>query len=151
MKKLRAFEIGAILFKLFADETKSEQFRKHYSDASFVSKLVSYAKAAGMKVVYPALLLQYLMKSDEVPLKTKLLISAALGYFILPVDFIPDFAPLIGFADDLGVLLLVLRKISTSVTPEIKQKARVHLRRWFGETDEEQLDELEMEFSYGKK
>ncbi len=64
-----------------------------------------------MKVVYPALLLQYMMKSDDVPLKAKLILSAALGYFILPIDFIPDFAPLLGFTDALGVLLLIIRQI----------------------------------------
>jgi uncharacterized membrane protein YkvA (DUF1232 family) len=103
-----------------------------------------------MKVVYPALLLQYLMKSEEVPLKTKLIISAALGYFILPVDFIPDFAPLIGFADDLGVMLLLLRQVATNVTPDIRMKARQHLYKWFGESDEAQLDDLELEFDSPK-
>lgn len=151
MKKVRAFELGAILFKLFSSETKSEQYRRHYSDASFGDKLKRMAKTAGMKVVYPALLLQYMMKSEEVSLKTKLLISAALGYFILPIDFIPDFAPLIGFADDLGVMLIILRQMATNMTPDIKLKARQHLHKWFGETDEAQLDELEMGFAAGKR
>lgn len=151
MKKRRFIELGAVLYKLFSDETKSEQYRRHYTDTSFVSKVKRVAKTAGMKVVYPALLLQYLMKSEDVSLKTKLIISAALGYFILPVDFIPDFAPLIGFADDLGVFLLILRQMTTSVTPEIKLKAREHLQKWFGETDEAELDEFEMELASGKK
>jgi len=151
MKKLRTIEIGAHLWGLFADEIKSARFRKHYSEASFLDKLKRVAKMAGMKVVYPALLLQYMMKSDDVSLKTKLIISAALGYFILPIDFIPDFAPLLGFADDLGVLLLILRKMATSITPEIKKNAREHLRKWFGETDEEKLDLLESEFTSGQK
>lgn len=132
---------------MFADEIKSARYRKHYSDASFLDKLKRIAKLAGMKVVYPALLLQYMLKSDEVSLKTKLIISAALGYFILPFDFIPDFAPLLGFADDLGVLLLILRKMAINITPEIKKNARKHLQKWFGETDEEKLDLLESEFS----
>jgi len=147
MKKLRAIEIGANLWGLFADEIKSAKFRKHYSDASFWDKLKRVAKLAGMKVVYPALLLQYMMKSDDVSLKTKLIISAALGYFILPIDFIPDFAPLIGFADDLGVLLLILRQMAVHITPEIRKNAREHLQKWFGETDEAKLDHLEQEFA----
>ena len=151
MKKVRAFELGAILYKLFSDESKSEQYRRHYSDATLGGKVKRVAKTAGMKVVYPALLLQYVMKSEEVSLKTKLIISAALGYFILPIDFIPDFAPLIGFADDLGVMLLLLRQVATNVTPDIKQKAREHLNKWFGQTDEAELNELEMEFAAGKK
>ena len=151
MKKRRAFEIGRSLFTLFSDEIKSEPYRRNYSDASFGGKLKRVAKTAGMKVIYPALLLQYLMKSDEVSLKTKLIISAALGYFILPVDFIPDFAPLIGFTDDLGVILLILGKMATSVTPDIKKKAREHLHKWFGQTDEAELDQLETQFAQGEK
>lgn len=87
------------------------------------------------------------MKSDDVSLKTKLILSAALGYFILPVDFIPDFAPLIGFADDLGVLLLILRQMAVHITPEIRKNAREHLHKWFGETDTVQLDLLDKEYS----
>jgi uncharacterized membrane protein YkvA (DUF1232 family) len=100
-----------------------------------------------MKVVYPALLLQYMMKSEEVSLKAKLILSAALGYFILPFDFIPDFAPVIGFADDLGVLLLVLRQMATHITPEIRKNAREHLHKWFGETDEGELDLIDKEYT----
>ena len=150
MKKFRTIQIGANLYSLFADEFKSAKFRKHYSDASFWDKLKRYSKVAGMKVVYPALLLQYMMKSDDVPLRAKLILSAALGYFILPIDFIPDFAPIIGFADDLGVLLLVLRQMAVYITPEIRKNAREHLHRWFGETDNDQLDLLEKEYASGK-
>lgn len=147
MKKFRTIQIGANLYSLFADEFKSARFRSHYSDASFWDKLKRYSKIAGMKVVYPALLLQYLMKSDDVPLKAKLILSAALGYFILPIDFIPDFAPLLGFTDDLGVLLLILRQMAVYITPEIRDQARAHLSKWFGETDTAQLDLLDKEFS----
>ena len=147
MKKFRNIQIGANLYSLFADEFKSARFRSHYSDASFWDKVKRYSKEAGMKVVYPALLLQYLMKSDDVPLKAKLILSAALGYFILPIDFIPDFAPLIGFTDDLGVLLLILRQMAVYITPEIRKQAREHVRKWFGETDSVQLDLLDKEYS----
>lgn len=149
MRKTRVLKLGTNLYRLFSDETNAENFRQQYSDASFWEKLKGYAKAAGMKVVYAALLLQYIMKSNDVPLKAKLIISAALGYFILPVDFIPDFAPMLGFADDLGVLLLVLKQMASNVTPEIKSQAREHLHKWFGETDSEQLDDLERKIAQG--
>ncbi len=147
MKKIKTIQIGANLYNLFADEFKSARYRSHYSDASFWDKLKRYSKVAGMKVVYPALLLQYMMKSDDVPLKAKLILSAALGYFILPIDFIPDVAPLLGFTDDLGVLVLILRQMAVYVTPEIKAQAREHLRKWFGEYDTTQLDLLDKENS----
>ena len=146
MKKFRTIQFGANLYSLFADELKSAKYRKHYSDTSFWDKLKRYSKAAGMKVVYPALLLQYLMKSDAVPLKAKLILSAALGYFILPIDFIPDFAPLLGFTDDVGVLLLILRQMAVYITPEIRAQARDHVRKWFGESSDVELDLLDKEY-----
>jgi uncharacterized membrane protein YkvA (DUF1232 family) len=135
------------LYSLFADEFKSARYRKHYSDASFRDKIKRYSKVAGMKVVYPALLLHYLLKSEQVPLRAKLILTAALGYFILPIDFIPDFAPLLGFTDDVGVLLLILRQMAVYVTPEIKKQAREHVQKWFGETDLQQLDLIDKEYS----
>lgn len=147
MKKFRTIQIGANLYSLFADEIKSAKYRKHYSDTSFWDKLKRVAKVSGMKVVYPALLLHYLMKSDDVPLKAKLILSAALGYFILPIDFIPDFAPMLGFTDDLGVLLLIIRQMAVYITPEIRKQAREHVRKWFGETDSTELDMLDKEYT----
>jgi len=146
MKKLKSIKMAANLYNLFADEVKSVRFRKHYSDATFGEKLKHVAKVAGKKVVYPALLLHYMLKSDTVPLKAKLILSAALGYFILPIDFIPDFAPLVGFTDDLGVLALIIRQMAVYVTPEIRTQAREHLQKWFGETDHRELDDYEKEY-----
>lgn len=142
-------QIGARLYSLFADDLKSTRYRKQYSDASFWEKLKRVAKVAGMKVVYPALLAHYLLKSDQVPLRAKLILTAALGYFILPTDFIPDFAPWLGFTDDVGVLLLILRQMAVYITPEIRKKAREHVRKWFGETDTAELDILDKEYTNG--
>jgi len=146
MKNFRIIPIASNLFKLFSDEFKSAKYRKHYSDESFWAKIKRYSKTAGMKVIYPALLLQYLMKSNDVHLKAKLILSAALGYFILPIDFIPDFAPLLGFSDDLGVLLLILRQMSVYVSPEVRKQARMHAIQWFGELKEEEFDHLDKEY-----
>jgi uncharacterized membrane protein YkvA (DUF1232 family) len=146
MKKFRTIQIGANLYQLFADERKSAGYQGYYSDGSFWYKLKYVARIAGSKVVYPALLLHYMLKSDVVSTKTKLIISAALGYFILPVDFIPDFAPLLGFTDDLGVFLLILRQMADHITPEIRKNARENIKQWFGEPDEHTLELLEKEF-----
>lgn len=146
MKKLRTIQLIRNLRSIFADDVKSAKYREHYSDATFWDKLKRVAKTAGMKVIYPAMLLQYMMKSDDVSLKTKLMISSALGYFILPIDFIPDFAPFVGFTDDLGVLMLVLQQLAGNVTPEIRKKAREHLHRWFKIVDDSELDEMDRKY-----
>lgn len=44
-----------------------------------------------------------------VPWQRKALVVLALLYFISPLDSIPDLMPLIGYLDDLGVVLAVTR------------------------------------------
>ncbi|MDX1284739.1 MAG: DUF1232 domain-containing protein, partial [Draconibacterium sp.] len=84
------------------------KYSKYFSETSLWEKVKKYSKEAGVKVVYAALLLYYAMKDKSVSLKNKLAITAALGYFILPTDAILDLTPIIGYSDDLGVLLFAL-------------------------------------------
>lgn len=47
--------------------------------------------------------------------RTMGLFALGLLYFILPVDFIPDFIPVIGYVDDLTVLMAIFKSISSDV------------------------------------
>ncbi len=118
-------------------------YSKYYSEKGLWEKIKKVSKIAGSKVVYAVLLLYYTMQDKSVSIKTKVSIAAALGYFILPTDAIFDFTPLIGYSDDLGVLLFTLARISSGITPEVKEKARIKLQNWFGEIDETELEEIE--------
>ncbi len=118
-------------------------YSKYYSEKGLWEKIKKVSKLAGTKVVYAVLLLYYTLQDKSVSIKTKVSIAAALGYFILPTDAIFDFTPLIGYSDDLGVLLFTLARISSGITPEVKEKARIKLQNWFGEIDEADLEEIE--------
>ncbi|HKI88122.1 MAG TPA: DUF1232 domain-containing protein [Draconibacterium sp.] len=119
------------------------EYLRVYSEKSLWEKIKKFSKSAGVKVIYAVLLLYFVMKSKNTTVRTKVTIAAALGYFILPTDAIFDLTPLIGYSDDLGVLLFALTQISSSITPEIKEKARQKLKDWFGEIDENELADLE--------
>ncbi|PIF06644.1 MAG: hypothetical protein CSA36_00650 [Draconibacterium sp.] len=120
------------------------KYSKYYSESSLMEKIRNYSKDAGAKVVYAVLLLFYTMKDKGISLKTRLTIAAALGYFILPTDAIFDLTPFIGYSDDLGVLLFALSQITTSITPEIREKARTKVNEWFYKgVDESEFLELE--------
>ena len=82
------------------------------------------AKKAGSSVVYAVLLLYYTLQKPEVPKKTKAVIIGALGYFILPVDLIPDMMLGVGFTDDLGALGIALFQVAMYIDDDIKQKAK---------------------------
>ncbi|MFW6246103.1 MAG: YkvA family protein [Tangfeifania sp.] len=119
------------------------QYSKYFSEESLWNKIKKFSKTAGTTVVYAALLLFYVMKSKDVTIKTKVSIAAALGYFILPTDAIFDLTPLVGYTDDLGVLIFALSQVSSNITPEMKEQARQKLGEWFGEINEEELQDME--------
>lgn len=123
------------------------QYSKYYSEESLWEKIKYFSKAAGTKVVYAVLLLYYAMIDSKVSLKTKIFIAAALGYFLLPTDAIFDLTPIIGYSDDLGVLLFALKQISSAITAEVKENARKKIAEWFNEIDEKELIELDEKLS----
>lgn len=113
-------------------------YSKYFSHESLSVKIKQFAKKAGSKVTYYVFLLYNVMNSRETPLKTRLSIAAALGYFIFPADMLPDLVPLLGFTDDLAVLLFALRQVSAHVTPEIKSRSREQCNRLFKISDEKE-------------
>jgi len=122
-------------------------YSKYYSENSLWEKIKRFSKDAGTKVIYAVLLLFYAMNDKSVSVKNKIYIAASLGYFIFPADAIFDFTPIIGYSDDLGVLLFALTQISASITPEVKEKARQKITEWFNDVDEKELLELEEKIS----
>jgi uncharacterized membrane protein YkvA (DUF1232 family) len=113
------------------DPENIERYGCHYDEPRLWKKLGDVAKRAGSKVVYPVLLLYYILQDKNVPLKHKAAIAGALGYFILPLDLIPDLVPLLGFSDDLAALAACIKFMIANVTPEVKEKANRKLETWF--------------------
>ena len=117
-------------------------FANKFSPSDFVDKVARIAKRAGAKLVYAALILYYTLQSDKVSKADKALIVGALGYMISPLDAVPDAIPIVGLTDDLAVLVYVLKKVWVNVEPEIKEKARTRLSKWFDEDEIKEIDEL---------
>ena len=117
-------------------------FANKFSPSDFVDKVARIAKRAGAKLVYAALILYYTLQSDNVSKADKALIVGALGYMISPFDAVPDAIPIVGLTDDLAVLVYVLKKVWVNVEPEIKDKARARLSKWFDEDEIMEIDDL---------
>ena len=109
-------------------------YEKNYSEASFQDKIQKYGKIAGSKVVYQALLLYYAATKSSTPLQVKLFIFGALGYFILPVDVIPDFIVGLGYTDDVAVILGVIKACQMYIDEDCKVKALLKTRELFGDS-----------------
>ncbi|MGR3812155.1 YkvA family protein [Jiulongibacter sp. NS-SX5] len=51
----------------------------------------------------------------DIELKNLVIMIASLVYFLSPIDLIPDFLPMLGYADDIALLTYVLRSVSEEV------------------------------------
>jgi uncharacterized membrane protein YkvA (DUF1232 family) len=63
------------------------------------------------------------------PMRAKGILLAALAYFVLPIDAIPDMILGLGFTDDLTVIVTAIAMIRSHMKPEHREKARETLER----------------------
>ena len=117
-------------------------YASKFSQTDFVEKVSRIAKRAGAKMVYAALILYYTLQSDKISAANKAMIIGALGYMISPLDVVPDAIPIAGLADDLAVLLFVLKKVWTDIDPDIQEKAKERLNKWFDADEIEEIQDL---------
>lgn len=92
--------------------------------ARVVIKLPTYAR-----------LVWGLMRDPRTPVGLKGILAAALAYVVLPVDLIPDAIPILGQADDLTVLLLVLDLFIQNAPPEVRAEHMARARAGTADLD----------------
>jgi uncharacterized membrane protein YkvA (DUF1232 family) len=66
----------------------------------------------------------YCAFDKETPLSVKATLAAAIAYFVLPVDAVPDVLPVIGFTDDAAVLATAIKLVADNVRPAHRAAAR---------------------------
>jgi uncharacterized membrane protein YkvA (DUF1232 family) len=100
------------------DEAKNEQVVREGFMAKAKRSLNRIPLAQETVALYFCLL------DPKTPLWVKGIVAAALAYFILPLDAIPDLLPLAGFSDDAGVLAAAFTAVSAHITDEHRARAR---------------------------
>jgi uncharacterized membrane protein YkvA (DUF1232 family) len=58
----------------------------------------------------------YCMMDPQTPTKVRGILLAALAYFVLPLDIVPDFIAGFGFTDDIAVLTAAIAAVKSSLT-----------------------------------
>lgn len=110
----------ATSFGFWRSRSEQRDFRRR-----FIGKL------AGVVTLIPFaedLLTAYYCAFDrQTPLSVKTALIAALAYFVLPTDAIPDFLPLVGFTDDAAVLAAAIKLVTGHIRPEHREAARRRL------------------------
>jgi uncharacterized membrane protein YkvA (DUF1232 family) len=89
--------------------------------------LIPVGVAGGVVVVWVALMVaMWLAKPDAsdptVPRGVRIRLGLLLGYLASPIDLIPDFIPVLGYADDAIIVAFVLRSVARRAGPEALAK-----------------------------
>ncbi|KRE13780.1 hypothetical protein ASE66_16480 [Bosea sp. Root483D1] len=95
-------------------------------EARFGSEFLGRLKRMAKRIPFAEDLLAAFVctRDPSTPRRVKLTLLAALGYFVLPLDAIPDVMPLLGFTDDAAVIAAALAAVAGSITPEHRERAK---------------------------
>jgi uncharacterized membrane protein YkvA (DUF1232 family) len=80
--------------------------------------------AAKVPFAKEALSVWYCAKDDETPLAAKGMMLAALAYFVMPVDAIPDVIAGLGYTDDAAVFTALMAIVGKNLKPRHKLAAK---------------------------
>lgn len=69
----------------------------------------------------------------ETPRHVQASLLGAIAYFVLPLDFMPDMLPVLGFTDDAAVLATAIRMVASHIRPEHRKAAHAALTRGLDE------------------
>ena len=132
MDKEKEFQEDEILFDDFGDldeldfGDRSEKAKSGLSEDEVQNKidyvdenLWGKLEKSGRKISFAKdiLALYRYMKDPLVKWYRKAIVVAALIYFIVPIDAIPDITPLFGYLDDLGVITALLKYLGSELIP----------------------------------
>lgn len=101
-----------------SDEAKNEQVVRE----GFVAK--ARRSLSHLPLAHETVALYFCLLDPKTPFWVKGTAAAALAYFILPLDAIPDLLPLAGLSDDAGVLAAALTAVSAHITDEHRARAK---------------------------
>jgi uncharacterized membrane protein YkvA (DUF1232 family) len=71
-----------------------------------------------------ALAAYYCAFDPRTPTRVRGVLLAALAYFVVPADLIPDFLPALGFTDDAAVILAVMQMVTAHMQPRHREAAQ---------------------------
>jgi uncharacterized membrane protein YkvA (DUF1232 family) len=85
--------------------------------------------AARVPFAADALAAWYAAQDPETPAAAKGMMLAALAYFVLPTDLIPDFIAGLGYTDDAAVLMAMLGLVGRHIQPRHRAAAHAAVDR----------------------
>lgn len=80
--------------------------------------------AGKVPFVDEAVAMWFCARDPATPARVKAILMAALAYFVLPFDTVPDLLAGLGFTDDLAVIIAAFRAVRPHVTETHRAQAR---------------------------
>lgn len=80
--------------------------------------------AAKIPFASDALAVLFCARDPETPAAAKGMMMAALAYFVLPTDAIPDIFAGVGFTDDAAVLAALIAVVGKNMKPKHRERAQ---------------------------
>lgn len=108
---------------ILAPVTADEQARREERVREGIWRTVRKA-AAAIPFMDEVVAAYYCAIDPKTPFRVRGTLLAALAYFVLPLDFVPDFILGFGFTDDLAVLTAALTAVRTHIKPAHRKAAR---------------------------
>ena len=108
---------------ILAPVTAAEQARREEQVHEGIWRTVKRG-AAAIPFMDEVVAAYYCATDPKTPFRVRGTLLAALAYFVLPLDFVPDFILGFGFTDDLAVLTAALTAVRTHIKPAHRKAAR---------------------------
>jgi len=125
-------------------------YARYFDEGSLFKKILAFGGKAGTNLIFYALIMYFLVTDKDIPMRTRLVFFAALGYFIFPTDLISDFLPGLGFTDDLAFMTYAITQGTDHITPEVKRRAKEKMNSLLGKKETVSTQETEVDDSFGE-
>lgn len=79
-------------------------------------------RAKRLKTDIPAVFIS--LKSKDTPMAAKVFAGLTIGYALSPIDFIPDFIPVLGYLDDIIILPALISLTIRFIPPDVFEQCR---------------------------
>ena len=120
-----------------------DKFKRYFSDSGFLDKVKNAGGQLSRKGAWSGFTLYYTLKDEDTPAWVRTVILGTLGYFIFPMDALPDFIPVLGFTDDLGAMATAISTLMPYIKSDHKRMATEKVSSLFGEETSEVSDSRE--------
>ncbi|MBX3486183.1 YkvA family protein [Phenylobacterium sp.] len=125
-----SFDAKGVIAKDHALVPSVMKLNERRVDRGFWPKIARVA--ARIPFAKDALSVWYCARDDDTPIAAKGMMLAALAYFVLPVDAIPDFIAGLGYTDDAAVFAALMAVVGRNLKPRHKDAAQRDIARLRG-------------------